>query len=60
MIFHLLGIRRASSAANQLVSLKALDTPKGYLAVFWRENEALCDPCIILEPTFFPRVVESS
>jgi len=24
----------------------------------WIENEAVCDPCIILEPTFIPRAVE--
>ena len=26
----------------------------------WRENEAVCDSCIILEPTFIPGLVKSS
>jgi len=24
----------------------------------WRENEAVCDPCVVLEPTFIPGLVE--
>ncbi|KAL2984918.1 hypothetical protein AAZX31_12G118900 [Glycine max] len=55
MGFRLPGIRKALFAAN-LASSKAVDTPKGHLAVY----VAVCDSFIILEPIFIPGLVESS